>query len=129
MTVKKIYWLVNNAALLKTGSEYGYETLFLRNEKISDIWNCWFLTLLTLRYQYFLDPATERAELWRETIRTRAAGKWCLGNIYDGLNGGGGGYFYPILIDDDTKIHRAFFSWIFWFLMVDFYWIDVSAMI
>lgn len=93
MTVKKIYWLVNNAALLKTGSEYGYETLFLRNEKISDIWNCWFLTLLTLRYQYFLDPATERAELWRETIRTRAAGKWCLGNIYDGLNGGGGGVF------------------------------------
>ena len=23
--------------------------------------------------------------------------------------GGGGGYFYPILIDDGTKIHRAFF--------------------
>ena len=24
--------------------------------------------------------------------------------------GGGGGYFYLILIDDGTKIHRAFFS-------------------
>ena len=24
--------------------------------------------------------------------------------------GEGGGYFYPILIDDGTKIHRAFFS-------------------
>ena len=26
------------------------------------------------------------------------------------MRGGGGGYFYPILIDDGTKIHRAFFS-------------------
>ena len=25
------------------------------------------------------------------------------------MGGGGGGYFYPILIDDGTKIHRAFF--------------------
>lgn len=26
------------------------------------------------------------------------------------MGGGGGGYFYLILIDDGTKIHRAFFS-------------------